>query len=189
MVRYAAVPEVTNYVRHLQWDGFTVVPHYRQTVLRLFDLIQNAPNTSGVRGSSRLERRQHIKETFIANHSVTNLPVVWTSSINPSYTNRFLVHLLLSMGKFTSELELYESGSIRQAYIRAGLLDESAVDESINVLMKDYVIDQLMTVTGGTQRFDRYLQLAYQAVLGLFRRNALFCDGTHLCSIQDFWMV
>ncbi len=65
-----------------------------------------------------------MKQKFLCSFDDTLLPVIWLSSIKPIHTNRFLIHVLLSLGDYNNEFELLEGGSLRNAFIKAKLLDE-----------------------------------------------------------------
>ena len=72
----------------------------------------------------------------------------------------FLVQILLSLGSFETEYELMLSGSLKKAYELAQLYDPSRPNESVDQLLRLYVMKQLRTYPGSHHQFDRNLVLA-----------------------------
>ena len=48
------------------------------------------------------------------------LPFPLFNSVKPTQTNRFLIHLLLSMGKFNNEGELFQGNTMAQLFLMQG---------------------------------------------------------------------
>jgi len=113
---------------------------------------------------------------FVSEVNGTMLPVVWYRGARPTQVNRFLVHILLSMGYFVDEYDLFMCPSLRDCFIRGRLLDPNDPVESAKSLMKLYLLQQLSCLPAGTATFDRYLVAAYQSFMALFVHNTLFSD-------------
>jgi hypothetical protein len=75
---------------------------------------------------SRLHRRSMKKlSNLFLTTTTESLPFPWFLPVKASTTDRFLVHLLLSMGSFTTEFELFHYGDFRQCFIEARLFTTS----------------------------------------------------------------
>ena len=101
-----------------------------------------------------------------------NLPVVWFSNIRPTQPHKWLQHILLSMGRFDNEYNLLRDGSMKSAFIRAKLFqdtnDEQELESAVHSVLRRYVLEQLVYLPGGSRQFDRYLAGAYHALRECF---------------------
>ena len=112
-----------------------------------------------------------------------NLPLPLFNVVKPTETNRFLIHLLLSMGHFNNEAELFQGNSMRQFFFNAGLIPspENVREEDILNLTRRFIMEQLLFVPGGTYPFGKYSVMAYRAI-----NNALLTDTTTCCDVPSF---
>ena len=85
-------------------------------------------------------------------------------NVLPIYPVKFLLSVLLALGEFDTELDLYCVPTLKDAYIKAKLLPmcESGVDSAKELLNK-YVKVLLFTTPGGTASFDRLIVAADEA--------------------------
>ncbi len=97
------------------------------------------------------------------------LPTIWYSSIKPSNGNRWLLHLMISMGEFENEYSLYCQHGIKECFIACKLLSSNSTnyDEEIKVLAKRYILEQLNYIPGGSKQFDRNVIATYQTLKNL----------------------
>ena len=93
--------------------------------------------------------------------------------MKPWDRSKFLTHLCLSLGKYDTEFDLFTSGSIKEAFFRAGLL-RSAHDicrvDVLNIL-RNYVLTNLSFHPISARQFARYLAAALDTL------NAVLIDG------------
>ena len=93
------------------------------------------------------------------------LPIVVFSNIKPTQTNIFLIHIVLSLGNFTNEYDLFgNSHDIHSAFITAHLIDPSDLEGNANRLVHHYLCEQLVYMSDGTHVFDQ-LCIAADVVL------------------------
>jgi len=101
-------------------------------------------------------RWEKIKERFFCPPSMDGLlPIPVYSNIKPSHPETFLFHVLLSMGEFDNEIQLFGRRDIRDVFVCAKLLDTGDVQGSIKRVLHQYVTEQLVYMPGGTRMFDR----------------------------------
>ena len=50
------------------------------------------------------------------NNRREDLPVTWYNYVWPTQANRFLIHILLSMGEFENEMKVMDNAYIKEAY-------------------------------------------------------------------------
>ena len=102
------------------------------------------------------------------------LPVVWMNPVRPLNTHRFLIHLLLSLGSFIDEHDLFDVPAMQDAFVKARLLDPTNATtrkDSANRLALKYFTAQLRLLPAGTFTFDRYCVSSYHIIRALFLHN------------------
>ena len=104
----------------------------------------------------------HILDCFIYKRSKYSskigLPIPFLYPTKPSNHTKFLLHIVLSMGEFISEGELYSNaGSSIQLLKNANLLlGEEPSMEDVKTLTRKYILEQLLFLPKGTFLFDSY---------------------------------
>jgi len=87
--------------------------------------------------------------------------------IKPYQTNRFLIHILLSLGTYSNEGELFTGQSPTQWFRNAKLLpghgDEPVTEEDVNNLTKKVICEDLAFHPNGTVSFDKACVAAHNA--------------------------
>jgi hypothetical protein len=188
-LRAAALPEILRWIEAASLDDFGDEcrrPHKNSVRLLFQDLqrhLQNEKAGNHPRSHDVQRKWAYQKEHFLCAFEEQNLPTTWYTPIKPVQSNRFLIHVLLSMGRFRNELELSLSGSLRNAFIRAKLYnhDEAQREESVNTLTRDYVMTQLLHQPGGTPQFDRFVVAAYTALRNALINDTMAADGMPPC--------
>lgn len=188
-VRALAVPFVLEHLENCNIHHFhhntATAKNCRKEMRLLFTLISQSIEfhrhgqvKSSRRTTYQLQQEQHKLAScfsrFVCDIDKVRLPITWFSSIRPTQPNRFLVHLLLSMGAFVEEYSLFDQPSLRHSFVHAGLLDENNVAQSANALAKKYITEQLASLPAGTSTFDRYAVAAYNTIHELFVNNEFY---------------
>lgn len=84
------------------------------------------------------------------------LPIVFFWNINPTQNNLFVIHIVLSLGNFTNEYDLFgNSHDIHSVFTTACRIDPSNLEGSTNWLVHHYICEQLVYMPGGTCVFDQ----------------------------------
>ena len=111
-------------------------------------------------------------ELFV--HSMNTREVVSViSAVKPWDRSKFLTHLCVSFGKYDTEFDLFTSGSIKGAFVRAGSLqsaDDICQADVLNIL-RDYVLTDLSFHLISARQFSRYLTAALDTL------EAVLIDG------------
>ena len=188
-LRCKAISEILSYIQeapsyafssHTQGQAQTI----RGQILGLFRSLKDAieyhvhgtypPDTNITPAAT--ERLERLIRTFVAETNETTLPTPWTTPVRPTQSILFLIHLLLSFGAFIDEYDLFCSGNLRQAFIKARLLEPTSPMQSTIKLMKKYFMVDLKTLPAGTPTFDRYCSLAYNVIYEFFTNNVFYTD-------------
>jgi len=114
----------------------------------------------------------------------THLPLPVYTLVKPKQATRFLIHILLSMGSFSNEGELFSGATptkwFRNAKLLPGQNDDPVTEEDILNLTKKVILEQLLFMPNGTRSFDNACVSAYQA----FRTAFLGDSDVNVINLQ-----
>jgi hypothetical protein len=170
-VRPRAILEIVQYLNDAQRRDRT-----QRMVYRLFLKLHEYTISDGE--DSHHQRRtpydfETLRSRFFVLGDNTKLPIPVFSNIKPTQPHRFLIHVLLSMGDFNNELELWEQGSIKNAFVKARLISVLHLEESVKDLVRRYVMEQLLFMPGGTQMFDQLCVVAHSVLTSALLQNEM----------------
>ena len=111
------------------------------------------------------------------------LPFPLFNMVKPTQTNRFFIHVLLSIGKFNNEGELFQGSCMKDFFFNAKLIPsrENVSEDDVLLLTKKLVMEQLLYVPGGTMMFDKCCLATYEAL-----KDGLLYDSTASCDVPSF---
>ena len=191
-VRRLAVPIVLRYIDDIT-DGNIVTDfgsianrnHMRNLFQKLHQWIKQSSNNVLGRQNSVSSEGGHLAKIFLYeedSHRVASvIPIYWYRTVKASNTEAFFVHLLLSLGSFTSELELFSQGSMKNAFIHARLFTASSdlkkQEQSVNELIQKYVTKQLVHLPAGTRTFDTELTTAFRLMRNFLLKDVIVSDS------------
>ena len=136
-----------------------------ESVMQLLSFLKNKTTTltAGADAQILLPLEALTIQSFIARRRTCSKisPVIWWSPVNPRRKVPFLVHLLLLYGRFETEYELMLGSTLRDAFVRGGLLVPNEMEFSFQRVMKLYVERELRVLPGSTFQVDRALVQAY----------------------------
>jgi len=183
-VRLSAIPQVFRYITEELTDadfgcnnieGRTprIVPTF---LFQKMCLLSTNHNRSDEQSFEWLQ----LKQRFIEERE--KIPVIWCNNLKPDNPNKFLYHLVMSMGKFNNEVELFTggitTGSLRSVFFSCGLLDANLPnEENLHLLLRRYIKEQLMYAPGGSQQFDRCCVKAHAVLRKLIYEDTVPIDA------------
>ena len=187
-IRCAALSEIKTYLADAPGEVFSsdavTATNAKQATVDMFQAIEDAANYV-YRGQNpfigpvqpdQISLYRRLTIDFVCEEKETSLPTPWTASVRPTQSTRFLLHLLLAYGAFVDEYSLFQTGSLRHAFISARLLDVADPIGSATKLMYKYFVSELKTLPAGTPTFDRYTCLAYYTIRDFFTSSTLYTD-------------
>ena len=176
-IRYRAIDAA---VEHL--DGLLAIGRsFRREVSRLFKRIKVLKDAA-VAANRRVpcdNRDAKFFRRFVdfESHNDGNpmaprtLPTVVFSDVKPSNPTKFLVHLLLSMGSFKTECELLRQPDMLSSFVHAKILaprGSPGFEESVNNLIRRYIVEQLAYAPIRTKTLDYYATEAARVLRQVF---------------------
>jgi len=113
-------------------------------------------------------------ERFIQLSSARQMVSV-ISLVKPWDRTKFVGHLCLSLGRYTCEADLFCSGSVRFAFVQAGLLpaDCPVTRADILSLLRSYVVEDLRFHPISARQFAKYIKAALRTLTDVLLDDAV----------------
>ena len=165
-LRPSAVSEFSDFVQQLSLDD-PADCKLRDASIVLAQVLQHPSHPNRANFVSR--------DTQLSN---TPAEVVF-SKVYPRNASNFLIHFLLSNGRFETELDLFDVPSLKLAYVKGKLVENKQVfnDDDVNAILKQYILQELRFLPGGTRSFDCNLLAAKSAFKGLLIDNDIYNEA------------
>ena len=196
LLRDEAICELRQYVNESVTAQFPIPDEMVNLLAKLFTFETNAQeDEEDLIFFVSDEEQQELRENFIYSCGNEILPIPVVTSLKPTDAAQFTYHILLSMGSYSTELDVLSHRNLREAYVAASLFSDSDAEEEISLLrlLNRYVIEQLAYQPINSQLFDEYLAAALRAFRALLIEETLplfslpSCLSTKLhidCSIE-----
>merc|ERR1712197_112555 len=86
-------------------------------------------------------------------------PIPLFNMIRPVMRHKFMLHILLSIGRFDTKLELYVGHDVKQWFANAKLVKspENISEEEVYGIVCRHYLEQLLFLPSGTRTIDRNL--------------------------------
>ena len=101
---------------------------------------------------------------FIFDDGKELLPVPVLTNVNPANSHEFFVHIVLSLGKYVTEIDVLHNASPRVCLEKARLIGTETDDESrhryVNELLTRYIVDQVVYYPNSLRKTDSFIVLA-----------------------------
>ena len=141
-------------------------------------------------GDVRAERLLNCVFRPIANHEIgfhelfvrktdAEQIVSVVSLVKPWDRTTFLAHLCLSLGHYTTEVDLFLHSNLRVAFVKAGLLPNGCNISRAHILsvLRKYILQDLRFHPISARQFDKYVMAAMSTLVDLLEDN-VFRDYT-----------
>ena len=181
LLRRHALPEVIQYLITAPPDDFGGIQNKHMTE-RLFqrlgiacDYYYDKKIPQNIR-PAQFPVLEDLCHRFICEETKLVLPVPWFMTVRPTVANRFLISLLLSLGAFVDEYDLFSTPSLRHTFVKARLLNNHYPLDSAKSLMTKYFLEQLVILPAGTRTFDLYCVTAFNTIKDLFVHDRLYSN-------------
>ena len=162
--------ELTDTARRYKLDAVRVI------MVDVCNAIMN-----GVEDQTRARQKElcRMLETYVSSGQCP-LPVIVFSNVQPRNASKFVIHLLLSMGHFVTEQDLWTMGSMRSAFASARLIpayfdaeNTNHVSQAIDSVLDFWIRDQLRFYPIGSKKFDEYVINAENILRGVFQFDSI----------------
>ena len=116
------------------------------------------------------------RNNFISPKKFATCRQVVFSNVLPRDSSNFVIHILLTLGSYTTELDLFSNSSIINAFHIAGLCQSTSGCDNLEVLQitRRFLLEQLIFYPGSSSLLDRFLCVAHSSLSGATQHNSLF---------------
>lgn len=108
-----------------------------------------------------------MERLFVLDDNREDYPIAVFSKVSPDMNVKFVLHVLLILGQFDTELDIKAAGSLKQSFVYCGLIRKTSLDndndlrEDLNLLMAR-IIDEVLPYQPITeQRIDNFIVKGY----------------------------
>lgn len=120
-----------------------------------------------------------MERNLVLDDGKANYPIAVFSKVVPEQNMKFVLHVLLVLGEYDTELDLKAAGSLRKAFVLAGLVREVSLEdpESMRVdlmkLMKRIVDEIIPYQPVGEKRLDTFITRSYTLLESLLLNSSI----------------
>ena len=164
-VRRKALPEIIAFINNIQEEEQQLDEGVRETIdffQQIYELVVNYNDNDERLIQQDQQLRRHIFENLLYDDDdKDHLPIPVFSYITPTMTTSFLLHIMLSMGRFETEVDILMHESLRECLRYCKLIGESDDDESLKSyadnLTKQYIIEQVQYFPNSKKVIDHWI--------------------------------
>ena len=130
----------------------------------ILDII--AAYDSSIQGdtSENFEQTERIKKDFIHHDDSDLLPIPVISNTTPENTIHFLIHIILSMGEYETEIDALCHSSFRSCFRETRIIgnetDEDSLKRFSELLTRRYIEDEVVYLPNSMNRSETFIVMA-----------------------------
>ena len=180
-IRSKALLEIKSYVGKMKEnneDEETEMTHGKKQMLKFFEKLLKVMNPTENLTNGEKDFRKFVKKEII--HDSTkdeHLPIPVYSYLKPTLGVQFIHHILISMGKFHTEIDLTTRGSIRDSLRYAKLIGNSNREDDLkrysNKLLYLWIEEQLQYFPIGRRILSEWIVIAGELFDSIIIKNEL----------------
>jgi hypothetical protein len=179
-IRVKAIPEVIDYINNKMNHHNREAPHIKMMVDLFNDIsshIENNQDNEEISEENQVFGNQ-IKSAWIDNDEQNeHLPIPVYSYIKPTMGTQFILHLLLSMGHFNTEIDLTLKENLRESFRCANLIgplnDDDSLQQYSNELLKKFIKEQLQYFPNSKRVIDSWIIVAGELLDEVLVHNSI----------------
>ena len=123
------------------------------------------------------EMWEFIKGNLLYDDEHRHIPIPVFSYVKPTMGPRFILHILLSLGEFDTELDLILHRTLRDSFRYAKLFgpldDDESLKEYSNHLLRKYIENQLVYFPNSSKVLDQWIVTAGDLFESVIFRNEI----------------
>ena len=137
----------------------------------------------------RMIRRDEVDPDYVIANGGKDLPIVVFSSITPRNPLDFLLHIMLMLGEYETELDFRMQPSMRQSLVLAKLIGDRTDEESLLQYCRDLlkrVLDEVLSVQPiSLRKIDEYVVTASELFNGILLRDEIPVTDLPACILTE----
>ena len=133
---------------------------------------------------------EDLVERFVYDDNGDDLPIPVFSSVTPKNPVPFLLHMMLSLGEYETELDIRQQGTMRESLAKAKLIgtdfdNEESLERYSNELVRLVVNEVFAVQPVSLRRLDEYIVMAKQIFDGVLFRDEIPVTDLPPCILTD----
>lgn len=156
-----------------------------EAILELLQLVKADDNTLS---TDEMSKKTEFMSVYIEDDSKSLPPIPVWSMITPTNPHQFIIHLLLTLGKFDTEKDILLKPSMRECFKAARLVgsddSEDAIRHDASKILYRYIMEQLVYSPYSLSKAEYYILIANQVIL-----DAVLLDGISMNDMPPVTMV
>ena len=157
-LRVNAFYEVTSFLDTLEQPLDIHTTNMKSLILHIIDVYKSDVN---LLSDAQKEQRDGIRTSFLHEQLTTQLPIPVLSNVSPRNPMQFVLHILLSLGRFATEVDISVHPSLRESFRMAHLIgpntDEASLTIYSNNLLRKYILEQLVYYPNSMRKSVSYI--------------------------------
>ena len=142
------------------------------------NMIDKIKDKNNVTSTIIMDEINHLEENFIDISTEENLlPIPVLSMISPENPIHFLIHIILSMGKYDTEIDALTHPSFRDCFKEVQLIgedeDEYSLKQYVNDLTKSYIESQVVYYPNSMKKSETYIVMAHRIFEDVIIHNSI----------------
>lgn len=161
-IRQNAVNEILDHISGL--DDNDLLPEDVDMINYIREVCTTSINELPIEDDDTNSFFKHINDNLLDSSQSGLLPVYVFSQIRPTGGINFILHILLSMGRFTTEIEMTVHQSLRECLRQAKLIgpltDTDSLQQYSNTLLRRYISEQLKYFSNSRRLIMHWIDVA-----------------------------
>jgi hypothetical protein len=155
---------------------------------KVLQIIQLVKKDDQILSVDQLERKKKMMELYILDDSGCPPTIPVFSQITPNKADHFLIHLMLTLGRYETEKDILLKSSLRECFRSAGLIGDGNGEEDLRrdcgKILFRYIMEQLVFSPFTLSKAEYYILIGNQVIL-----DAILLDGISMNEIPPVTMV
>ena len=172
-LRIPAISEVIHYLNHDDCIDHNLEENKAmiQLLQEIFALVEKFQHGDVFSNDEKSDLDFYMSE-LLCDDSNKHLPVPLYSFTRPSIGEKFILHILLSLGHYSTEWDLLHHRTLRESFRYAKLIresdDENDLRHDINNIMTKFIVEQLVYFPNSHRQIGNWIALAGESVFIFF---------------------
>ena len=189
-----ALPEIEDFLKSLDLLDVQENPEIcmYSFMMKIIDLNKKIIMNIDIENDEDKNLWKFIKENLLYDNNDKHIPIPVYSYVKPTMGPRFILHIMLSMGEFDTELDFLLHPTLRESLRYCNLIgpleDEVSLQNYSYQLQKRYIQEQLQYFPNSRNILDRWIITACDFFDGIIIRNEMpivDLPPAHLTSLNE----
>ena len=176
-IRKSALGELEAHIRSNIEKEYLDDPSAIRMNETILEIISRAMQDDSSLSPDELRRKRDICDTFIVDDKGALPPIPVVSQITPSNQQQFIIHILLTLGRYDTEKDVLLKPTMRECFREARLIgpndDEDSLRRDVGEILYRYITEQLVFSPYPLSKAEYYIMIGNQVFLDAILGNGI----------------